>query len=331
MQRALAISVLCALGACTDEPEPTGPFLTSVIRDYGFPAFIPPQLDVLVVVDNTTAMAPYASSLATLAAATEQGLFVEGTAQPDARIAVTTTDGSGSLRMPATSSESYLAVGFDAHYNATRNFTGSLTDALADLFAVGTATTSPPRPLAAVVNALGFARADSFLGIVMITASDDASDDHPVAYSTMVKGQRDDYGEIGLSGVYPQPSARLDAFAGRFAPKAWLTDIATGDSAKAIVSFENALKRILFLPCADEPSDVDAETEGPQYDCSFAAQYDDGTSEQLPPCRPDSAGRCFEFVEHMWCDGGSKLFNVRGFPGHHSPQIRGQCVVIPEI
>jgi hypothetical protein len=280
-------------------------------------------------------MQPYANELATIAAATEDALFADDAVQPDARIAVTTTDGSGVLRTPATASEPYLALGFDAHYNATRNFTGSLTDALGELLDVGTSATAPVRPLDAAVNALAmnpsFLREYSFFGVVIISASDDASSGAVVDYATLLTNGRYDPSNVGVSGVYPQPSARLDAFFARFGPHAWTADIGAGDLSPAIASLQNGLKRILYLPCADEPSDVDPERDGAQYDCDFSADYADGTVESLPQCRADDTGRCFEFLEHAWCDRGSKLFHVRGFPARHSPPIHGECVVIPEI
>ena len=155
------------------------PGVDSHVAYYDFPASIPQVLDILFVIDHTTAMAPYQTEIDGLPAGVEAALLDPTGAQADLRIAVTTVDAAGAFRQPSATTDGFLALGYDGHLARAANYTGSLADALAPLIDVGASAAITSQPLAAAKAALDahptFLRSTAALGIVTITASDDAS------------------------------------------------------------------------------------------------------------------------------------------------------------
>ena len=122
---------LVLLAACAEEPGGGGPHLNSTVDTYSVWPSYPPVIDVLVVLDHTTAMAPYQSGLA--AFATSIVALANNEIMFDLRVAVTTADATGALRDPAMSSDGFLALGYDVHFERQPNFTGALSDAVTQL------------------------------------------------------------------------------------------------------------------------------------------------------------------------------------------------------
>lgn len=330
MRFALVLSLL-ALG-CTEDPPSGGPAVDSHVETYDFAPSVPPELDLLIVLDHTTAMAPHQTALAALPAGLAAALTSEDGLQPDTRIAVTTVDGAGAFRQPSTSTDAYLALGLDVHYDRAANYTGTLTDALAQLLAVGAAAAVTSQPLASAKAALdahpSFARSQASLGIVTITASDDASSGMILDYSNGLKARKSDPTEVAVSSIYPAASTRLDSFHAQFPNRATTQDIATADYSAPLGVIEGLLKTVLGIPCATEPADVDAATPGAQYECDLNAYFEDDTSQAIRQCKDDnSVAPCFRFSIDVGCQDGTKRFVVTGFPTRWVPPVRGQCVV----
>lgn len=327
----LPLIALLATGCAADPAR--GPGIDSHVEYYDVGATVPPALDILIVLDNTTAMAPYQTGLAALPAGIEAALRQEQTSQPDTRIAVVTADGTGAFRQPAASSDAFIALGYDVHLERTTNFTGSFADALAQLIGVGAAASSTLQPLESAKQGLDahpeFLRNGTRLGIVTIAASDDASPGAVLDYATSLKARTPDPVRVGVSGIYAAPATRLDAFHMAFPGRASVVDIATADFANALGDLLDYISvPIGDLVCFREPADVDAATDGPQYDCDLNGYYDDDSTVAVRQCQPGSTGPCFTFTIDPLCpDAGLRRFIVRGFPTAYTPTIHGQCVV----
>jgi hypothetical protein len=326
---------LAGLAACTEQPQhATGSYIESHIESYDFPGSIPAQVDLLFVVDDTAAMTPYTAHVASLAADLEETLQAayDG-ALPDMRIAVMTADPTATAyRQPAGTSDPYLAFGVDAHFEPTSNVAGTIAETLAPMLDVGTAGAGPVAPLDAVNAALdaqpAFLRPDSGLGIITIASSDDTSAGAIADYVSTMKARRSDPTRVIVTGAFPQPSPRLDEFHASFPNRNEVVDIASSDWNDVLAIYGQLVRWTLGVACITEPADLDAETPGPQYDCSIGAYYADNTSEPLPLCSDGGPARCWALVEDPQnCFEDSRRFEVRGFPGHYRPTIRGQCVV----
>ena len=205
-------------------------------------------------------------------------------------------------------------------------------DALAQLLAVGAAAAVTSQPLASAKAALdahpSFARSQASLGIVTITASDDASSGMILDYSNGLKARKSDPTEVAVSSIYPAASTRLDSFHAQFPNRATTQDIATADYSAPLGVIEGLLKTVLGIPCATEPADVDAATPGAQYECDLNAYFEDDTSQAIRQCKDDnSVAPCFRFSIDVGCQDGTKRFVVTGFPTRWVPPVRGQCVV----
>lgn len=331
MRLALTLSLL-AVG-CTEDP-PRGPAIDSHVEYYDLPASIAPKLDLLIVLDHTTAMASYQTGLSALPAAIASMLTGDDGPQADARVAVTSVDGTGVLRIPSTTTDTYVALGYDVRYQRAANFTGPLTDALTQLLAVGASGSGATLPLASAKAALdtngGFLRSNAALGVVTITATDDASSLPVIDYATSLKARKVDPALVAVASTYDLPATRLDAFQAAFPNRSSTLDITTADlGGESLGVVANLLKSLLGVPCPVEPADVDAATPGAQYDCDLSVYYDDNTSEAVRQCKADSTGPCFRFeADPQTCmTQGTARFYLDGFPTRWHPAVRGQCVV----
>jgi hypothetical protein len=325
-----------SLAACTEQPpRATGSYIESHVESYDYPGSIPVELDVLIVVDDTAAMAPYtpqvkgfAADLVTVISSANEG------AAPTTRIAVITANASAaSFRQPAGTTDPYISFGLDARFEPTANISGSIAETLEPMLDVGTAGTAPVAPLEAVAAALDaqptFLRPDSYLGIITIAASDDASLGATADYAASLKARRSDPTKVLVTGVFPQPAPRLDAFHSSFPNRNTAVDVDNPDWSDLLALYAQQSRQLFGVPCITTPADLDPETPGPQYDCSLGAYYADGTSEPLPYCTDGGPTRCWAVVaDPINCYyGNEQSLEVRGFPGYFRPTVRGQCVV----
>jgi hypothetical protein len=329
----VAPSLLCVAAACAEDPPPPGPYIESHVDYWEFPTAPPSELDILIVVDDTPAMAAHRSKVLGLATALEATLFGETGVFFDTRIAVTTAGATGVLRTHPDVVEPFLVSRLDAHYDLTANFAGSLDDALAPLLDVGAAGSDAVAPLAAGPAALdgepAFLREHSLLSIITIASTDDASPGAPLDHAGSLKERRDDPANIFVSAAYPIPSTRLDTFHEAFPNRNAAVDIASSDWTSMVMQLAWLRRSILGAACVRIPGDLAPAVPGLQQDCVVEARYHDGTSEILPWCIEGDPARCFEIVEDpVTCtfEADGRL-RVRGYPGGYSPTIRGQCVV----
>jgi hypothetical protein len=331
----IAIAALASAAACTEQPpRGTGTYIESHVESYDLPGGSPGELDVLFVVDDTAAMSPYATQVASLPAQLESVLSDPDGNLPNTRIAVITANAANAaFRQPAGTTEPYLEVGLDAHFDPISNISGSIAEALAPMLDVGTAGTDPVAPLEAVKAALdgqpAFLRPYSYVGVITIAASDDASAGPIAGYVTGLKARRADPISVVVTGAYPRPAARLDAFHNAFPNRNWVVDVDSSDWSDLVSIYAQLSRSSFGGPCIIIPADLDPVAPGPQYDCAFGAYYADKTSEVLPPCTDGGPARCWKVVPDPFnCfDEAYATLEVEGYPGRYRPTVRGECVV----
>lgn len=345
MRRSLIALSWVAVVACTDD-GPSGPGIEgdSHVETYVLPALSSPKLDVLFVVDDTTAMASHQTALAALPAQLEAILASESGNVASYHLGVVTTDaaGGGALRTSSAVTDAFI-VHDNTFDSPEHNYQGSLADAFASLLPGSAASTASNQPLETTKLALasganpGFVRDDAFLGLVTITASDDASQAAAEQYAADLKAMETDPANVVAIGIYPPGAPRLDAFHGQFPNRSEVRSIDDADYGDALALFTQLYRRTLGYSCTRGPSDLDPVTAGPQYDCSFVAIVE-GVEQRLPQCSAEITEPCWEFVGadpqicidpdarmHLQTRGFTPSTSPYGDPYH--PEVRGQCIV----
>jgi hypothetical protein len=336
VRRVLIVASLCA---CIDTDGGSGITGTSHVETYELPAAIPPKLDLLFVIDDTAAMASHQTPLAVLP--TQLQLALEYSAVANYHLGVITTD-NASLRRAAGIPDPFI-VHDNTFSGPMNNYEGSLASALRSLFPSSAASTGSNQPLAMTRSALdnhaGFLRSDAYLGIVTISATDDASLGAVDDYAASLKGVKNDPAKVIVSGVFPTGAARLAGFHAKFPNRSDTQSIDDADYVDALELFTQVYKTSLGYACNKEPADLDPDTPGAQYDCAFVS-IDNGVEKRLPQCgtvatRPvpcweiviDSGMICIDPAAraHLQTRGYTTSMSAYGDPFH--PAIRGQCLV----
>lgn len=315
---AFATAVL-ASGACTDEPDEPGTYIQSRVESFEYPQSPVPRLDAVIVIDDTTAMAPHRANLASLAPRIDEFLRGPVSFMPDLHVLVVT---SGGVVAPLVTDE--------MRWDGTRtpNYAGTLASHVALLLDVGASRTGANEPLRALETALatpGFLRESTFLSATIISASDDASPMSPTAYAAIVDEAKPYYtSAIGL--VAPDGAGHLDLFQSklRYATRDSIAgvDYATSPAVLPVITYSD-----FGVACATLPADLDPVTPGSQFDCSLTMVIEGVDQGPLAGC-PTGSLPCWDIVPDPFnCFDGTGRFITRGFPGSSHPGIRGQCVV----
>ena len=195
-------ALLLALVGCLDVP-PVGERLESHVERVSWTVPAPRALDVLLVIDNSPAMAPHRARWITNARGLGRVLESLPGGLPSVHVGVVTTDlgtrgrddvlgpsvtgcrgrgDAGRLRTSAGMLGNYLSDIVLADGTRQRNYVGAFADVLGDLFDAGTEGCGYVQPLEAMSRALastpanpGFLRADAELLVVFVTSNDDCS------------------------------------------------------------------------------------------------------------------------------------------------------------
>jgi hypothetical protein len=341
-----ALLLFALLAACTDEaPSGGGVTGTTHVATYWLPGLTPPKLDLLFVIDDTTAMASHQQPLAALPAQIEQMINSAYGIPANYHFGVITTDTATNGVMRKSSQ---VAGAFIVHDNTftgpANNYQGSLASALSSLWPSGAAGTASNQPLATMRAALdnnvanaGFLRDDAYLGFILISATDDASLGAIENYATFIKEAKTDPSNAIVSGVIPPSASRLAAFHAQFPNRNEVESIDATDYAGAFSIFTQIYRTTLGYACNQEPADLDPDLAGAQYDCSFVWVSDIG-ERLLPPCKGGDAAPCWEIVAadaqicvdpteraHLQTRGFTTSPSAYGDPFH--PEVRGQCIV----
>ena len=297
-----------AFAACGDNTDPTLAGTSRVFRRE-FPTDTNQSFDVLFVIDDSPAMAPFATKLS--ANAREMIGILTPMFGPDLHVGVVTTDpaDAGRLRSTTSIAGSFLTTSIQFDFSVQTNATGAPDDAFVALADVGATGSSGIQPLAMAQAALapaanpGFRRDDAHLGIVFITAGDDSSPgtvaDYAQAFKQVVSDPSDlvvsiASGPCSTSSLSAPDAPRLTSFAAQFPNRAVQVGVCD-DSLADLVKIEfQLIKTAIGDQCIDAPLVMPPE-------CSFWLERA-ATSEQriIEPC-PSSAIPCWSIVSEPQC------------------------------
>ncbi len=315
--RSLVLLALLA-GACVerDTDGTQEPPVTSHVATFEWPLGLYRDVDVLFVIDDTPAMAPFVARTQAML----HDLDIQWPVPPDLHLGVTTADPSdgGALRSATSVHGAFLADEMAPDWwSRTANHDGTIGDDAAKLGAVGTAGASNT-PLAVIDAALatGLRRPNAPLAVIIVSASDDASSDAPETYAARLRDAMTDPNDVVVGIVAPASAPRLDAFAAAFPHRATTValDASTYDG---VLSLVGQLERSdLAARCIDTPLELD---------CTVEIVQRDGIVQDVPAC---PGPHCWSFVPDPWnaCPGGG-TFRIGPHLGTFPGTVRGQCVV----
>lgn len=270
----------CADGHCGSQVSVKGSFQVNVNR----------QVDLLFVIDDTNAIAPYIDALAA-------GLAAMGQRFPDSpspEIALHAAFVRGGTCDTSTRGATCGVAAPDQFLrsewcNTVTNFDfgSGLADGFACMGNLGTANCGPAQPLAAAAGWLttparagwqGFLRPDAYLMVIVVAATDDASgppgSPTPVsAFVDTLKSLKPDPYQVMVSVIGPSgcvademPDPRLKEFVNSFGFNGVYVPVCSGD-------MEAVLDRVLTFvgdpvsPCLRKVRDMDLDTPGLQASC----------------------------------------------------------------
>jgi hypothetical protein len=325
-----ALPAVLVIAACAADPS-GGIDGTSHVIEFDVPGGATTAFDVLFVIDDSAAIAPYVDRVAVAADALASAARATPTGPLDLHVGAITTTGTAELRAVPAIDGTFLVDVHAPNGTRTENYDGSLGAALRQLVAAGTAGTASSQPLAnarAVLEGAGdFVRASANTGVVFVTAQDDASPDTPEAFAQAIRATRADPSDVVAIGAYTGPAPRLDAVLAAFPNRSAFADLATGDLGQAFALLDLLEKTTLGVPCLEEPADVDPDTPGPQYECAVTAIREDGVETVLPACDAGLPGGCWRLTpEPNICLDTTVRLTFRGFDGMPAPHVRGACV-----
>jgi hypothetical protein len=284
MLRALGLAsfIVTAFG-CIDDRDvqlPEEPVQTKS-ESFEIPQVSPPPLDVLIVVDNSPAMAAFEdnvlANVPTLATALERNV-----GWWDRHIGVVTADvgctGGGTWRPAQLTNDRFFIDWRHLDDTRTKNFDGTLEDHIPGAVAAGHEGCGAHRPLDAIMAALDpsthFRREDADLIVIVLAASDD--DSSVSVDEVRARVGRNDIG-IDLDGsarspllfaFAPENTPRLAAFAGE---DVWI-------GGRLPIDAEELFAKIWLahhgdgwgLHCLDATLDMDRTLEGMQANCTVS-------------------------------------------------------------
>jgi hypothetical protein len=339
--RPVRLALFCLLGVtgCFDVPEHPGPLVASHVDYFEIPISGRPKLDLLFVIDRSTAMVPYRQDLVAKFGGFADVLAATGGGMPDVNIAVASAHAgdNGAFRTTSRVDGAFVIDGMRDGVRV-QNYTGDLGSLLAELADLGASESAPPRPLDVVSLAVAqpeFLRDNAFLAIVTIAATDDASAVAVGDAAGALKSLKSDAARVLVVGIYPESSSRLDAFLDQFPNRTAFTPIGAADPTEGFRDLFRPTSSPGGVACLElTPSDIDPNTPGVQVDCVVELlDHATGTISLVPRCTGDVTP-CWDFEpESQYCGagGGTDLafqleLGDEGMP-YEGALIRGQCLV----
>lgn len=329
--RTAALAVCLLVASCGDGVAPLlcdgGRCGTQTSWRRTYQSTVNRKLDILFVIDDTAAIAPYAGMLAT------------GYADMARLLRTTPLPGPASLHVGFVRAGSCdartrgAACGLAApdQYlrsewcQMTTNFAGEFDGSFGCLADLDAADCGPAQPLAVALRTLtgvpaagweGFVRPDAYLLIVVVAAQDDASGtpDAPTSVSAVaaaVRGLKLDPTQTLASVIVPQscltggnPVPRLSDFVSLFGAHGTVVDLCGGQPARALDQAMSTLVTFFEPVCIGNIRDTDPATPGLQSDCAFEdlvpAADGSWTASSLPSC-DDNAPPCWRLLPNGPC------------------------------
>jgi hypothetical protein len=293
------------------------------------------KVDLLFVVDDTSAMAPHLDAVT--AGFAEMAINVHTPPGPD-RTPISLHAGfiragncDTSTRGAAcglASPDQYLQA---ASCQRLTNLTGAFEATFACLGDLGTTNCGPAQPMSAALQLLtgpirpgweGFLRPDAYLAIVIVAATDDASPTPVLDVATRLKALKPDPSQVLVSVIGPwayspvdvAEPARLVQLAYQFGSNGLLVPF-SADLAYATDRITETFGDSLVPPCLRNLRDADPTQPGLQVSCSvvdhaYDAQTGNGTIAAIPSCDV-SAPPCW-IITPGGCVDGSNFSIERG-------------------
>jgi hypothetical protein len=292
--------LVLALVGCT-QTDPIEPQVTSGAIRKQIPISVNRKLDVVFVIDNSPAMAPYLDNVRA-----NLGRFIttlRNNGLPELRLGVVTTSVSddGALRGTSGLAGTFVidVVGPDGE--RVRNYDGELESVFARLSDVGT-TGGTAAPLHAVRRAFenpannNFLRENAFTAVFVISPSDDRAE-LVTDTEQFLKQLHADPTKVIVGGALGD-TPQLHAFLDRFPNRSTRASIADPDwAAKVFALVQPIARTTLGSPCIEGPLlDLEVLTPGLQPACAVWYTFPSG-GEVLRPCIDGLNGRCWEIVE----------------------------------
>ncbi|HEX5062281.1 MAG TPA: hypothetical protein VFV99_23080 [Kofleriaceae bacterium] len=343
-----AIAVTLGTVACVDTPPFAEPEVDqSRVEVRELPASPLSKLDVLIVVDDSIAMAPYRDRVQALSSMLTDTLanFAEGWA--NVRIAVTTNDGK--LRRVPTTNAPYAIDAREYDFTHRANYIGRLAETVAAMVDVGVDGTGPSQPLAAMVHALEtnsqFLRDDSAFAVLMIGASDDASPFTVDEYVNWMKRLTGGFWRrrVVVVGLYPESAPRIAEYFRGIHEVGFAKPIDyDGDLRLALVNLLvfDRWTDLVGSPCLEStPLLLDPSAADDRYDCTMSVDLERGLV-AVPQCdraRPDgertdgfaprATSACWFFrADPQNCTLENHLsLGLSGYTLLHHPALRLEC------
>ena len=287
------------LVACATEPD--GPQITSGSTLKDIPISLNRRADVLFVIDDGAAMAPYAENTRANLGRFIASLQSQTYGFPNLRLGVIAGGGTSLRTTPGMLGPFAVDfVGPDA--NRVRNYDGDITDVFARLSDVGT-NTADSQPFAAARAAIEhptFLRDDAMTFVFVITATD-APVIEGEKLGVILRAVHDNSYQAGVGGVAPASAPAIDALLERFPNRAVRGTIDDPDWASKVFSIiTQSYRTSLGSPCIEGPLlDLELLRPGLQPACTAEYRFPIG-GEVLPPCVGDLVGtRCFRVVDNQ--------------------------------
>jgi hypothetical protein len=357
--------VASLLAGCVRDAMPGVPEQQESVATVSWREPTPTRIDMLIVIDDSPAMGPYAAGIADAIRMQAYDLgSVSG--DVDIHVGVITADlgveqDVANVPVPGQCAgwgdagefrRSVLVDGAFVHDRKGHpsNVTGSVPDALATLADVGAGGCARARPLEAMRIALdhdphdgGFRRDNAKLAVIIIAAQDDDSPGSLDEYEAFLK-QLTPYVTVQIAGGQPQTvycgeqaTDRLYEFAQRFKPFSHLgpicylaSDWLIGGALANIVPSGNL---VIGNPCFDALlADVDPATPGVQPECTVTEHIARGTPdehERLMAACGTGELPCWRVVEDSLCVGFQHLHVEIDRGGEDPPDndvVEAQCV-----
>ena len=321
----MRVLVLLFVVACATEPvaHSNQPEVTSGVVIHQFPVAVNRRLDVLFVIDDSSAMIEHQARLASnLRRFIDQLRALPG-GLPNLRLAVTTSCTDGELRRDDDVIGNFLVDYVGPDGVRLRNYRGDLSDLVARIANVGTTGCTQTRPLASARRALeryenrSFMRENSYLAVIIINATD-APD--PVSslpeYEAFFKSVYDRPYAVVMGGVLgvDDATAVLPQFLDRFPNRSGRARLADDDWSAVVSALAPLHKTSLGSPCLAGPLlDVDPIAPGNQFECAVWYDFPVG-GKVITPCT-SSTGTCWKIVaDRTMCDRDGGLFTVEQPP-----------------
>lgn len=278
------------LTACVAAPsEPSMPPSTSRAVHLDVPVWSRAPLDLLFVIDDSPAMAPFQAGLATSFATFASMLENSPGGVPDLHAGVITADPSdgGVARGAPQVTGGFLSTVPRLDGSREQNFSGTLRDALVTAAGVGTRGAEIMQPLAMIQRALdgnpanaGFLRDNAYLAVVVITAREDRSAGSVAAYASFLQRLKTDPARVIVSAAFntepgsqactAEAAPRLAELLAQFPYRSSLASLCSTDLAALSSGLEEHTDQVpLGVACLTTAlADADTVHDGAQYQCA---------------------------------------------------------------